>query len=356
MKNLFSKLKRRIRLKTTHNPNSQKKELSYKEKTQIELDFYKNCHNVHELPDIYHYWSNKFLLPKYTPFGFSNPDDFFVFYCKEYCLKNSKQKQIKILSIGSGNGELEVKIATELVKEKATNFSISCMDINKDMLNRTMDLAKEQNVGEFVKLKEGDFNKWQPSKECDYDLIIANQSLHHVLELEHLFDSIHKGMKNDGLFLTSDMIGRNGHMRWGEALKALQPFWQELPEKYKYNQLLKRQEKNYINHDCSTQGFEGIRAQDILKLLVERFSFELFVPFANIITVFIDRPFGHNFDINNPSDLNFIDRVHAVDDELILNGTLKPTQMLAVMAKGKPLKPTKLVDSILTPEYCIRHF
>ena len=217
-----------------------------------------------------------------------------------------------------------------------------------------MELAKKLNVEDFIELKEGDFNKWQPDKESIYDLIIANQSLHHVLELEHLFDSIHKGLTNKGLFLTSDMIGRNGHMRWDEALKELKPLWDELPKKYKYNQILRRQENHYINHDCSTRGFEGIRAQDILPLLVERFNFELFVPFANIITVFIDRPFGNNFDVNNPSDLEFIDRVHAVDDNLILNGTLKPTQMLAAMTKGKQLNETKLVNPILTPKYCIR--
>ncbi len=343
MKNILNRVKNKV------------KSFIYNCRINRELKFYKDCHNVHELPDIYHYWSNKYLLPKYQLFGFSNPDDFFIYYCKKYCLTHKKEKQIKLLSIGSGNGELEVKIATELVKEQITNFSIKCMDINQNMLSRTMDLAKELNVDEFIKLKEGDFNKWQPSKEGDYDLIIANQSLHHVLELEHLFDSIYKGLKKEGLFLTSDMIGRNGHMRWDEALKALKPLWDELPKKYKYNQVLRRQENRYINHDCSTRGFEGIRAQDILSLLVERFNFELFVPFANIITVFIDRPFGNNFDVNNPSDLDFIDRVHAVDEELILNGTLKPTQMLAVMTKEKSSKPTKLVDSILTPEYCIRH-
>src|SRR5690554_4480001 len=142
-------------------------------------------------------------------------------------------------------------------------------------------------------------------------------------------------------------------MRWPEALDALEPFWNELPARYKFNQLLKRQEDTYINHDCSTEGFEGIRAQDILKLLVERFNFELFVPFANIILVLIDRPFGHNFDASNPDDLAFIDRVHLKDEELILKGTLKPTQMLAAMTKAE-VSQTKLVDPTLTPAFCIR--
>jgi len=326
---------------------------NYENRINNELNFYKDCHNVHDLPDIFHYWSNKYLLPKQTPFGFSNPDEFFVSSCKKHCIKNLKLKVVKILSIGSGNGELEIKIASELSKAGVTNFSIECMDINKNMLDRTMALAKDKGVGQYIKTIKGDFNKWKPDSK--YNLILANQSLHHVLELEHLFDSIYNGLTQTGLFLTSDMIGQNGHMRWPEALEALEPFWNELSKEKKYNQMLKRQEDTYINHDCSTEGFEGIRAQDILSLLVQKFNFELFIPFANIIMVFIDRPFGHNFDIKNPNDTEFIDRVHFKDEELMIKGTLKPTQMLAVMTKDN-VAETKLLNPILTPQFCIRKF
>ena len=186
----------------------------------------------------------------------------------------------------------------------------------------------------------------------EYDVVIANQSLHHVLELEHLFDAIRLGLAEGGIFLASDMIGRNGHQRWPEALEVVNRFWRELPESYRYNRLMQRQENEFINHDCSTSGFEGIRAQDILPLLLERFEFRLFLPYGNAIFAFIDRPFGHNFDAAAEWDRDFIDRVHADDEEGFLSGRLKPTSMLAVMT----LEPhgTTLRDSRLTPEFCVR--
>lgn len=174
-----------------------------------------------------------------------------------------------------------------------------------------------------------------------------------MVELEHLFDSIHNGLTDDGLFITSDMIGRNGHMRWPEAMDMIKPLWQELPNEYKYNQMLKRHEENYRDHDCSTQSFEGIRAQDILPLLVQKFNFDLFVPFANLVMVFIDRPFGHHFDCNKQSDLDFIDKVHQQDEEAIMSGKIKPTQMYAVLTKTSVGK-TQLLNPVLTPEFCIR--
>jgi hypothetical protein len=116
--------------------------------------------------------------------------------------------------------------------------------------------------------------------------------------------------------------------------------------------LLKRHEHEYINHNATTKSFEGIRVQDILPLLIEYFNFELFIPFANIVTVFIDRPFGHNFDANRGWDRDFIDRVHARDEQGIISGELKPTQMLAVLRNVPTTQ--QLVDPKLTPEFCVR--
>jgi SAM-dependent methyltransferase len=208
-------------------------------------------------------------------------------------------------------------------------------------------------VADYVSGNVADFNKWSPPERDAYDIVIANQCLHHVLDLEHLFEAIHQGLKMDGRFLTSDMIGRNGHQRWPEAMEGLKPFWDELPERYRFNQLLQRYEHEYINHDCSSDGFEGIRAQDILPLLIERFGFELFVPYANIVMVFIDRPFGHNFDASAEWDRDFIDRVHRRDEEAIFSGEWKPTSMLAVLRKSK-VENCQLVDPRLTPEFCVR--
>jgi hypothetical protein len=148
------------------------------------------------------------------------------------------------------------------------------------------------------------------------------------------------------------MIGRNGHQRRPEALEHVQRLWKELPDAYRYNRLLKRHESRFINHDCSTEGFEGIRAQDILPLLLARFDFALFLGFANVVSPFIDRCFGHNFDDKSERDRAFIDRAHAIDEEGFANGTLKPTQMLAV------LSPVKLDTHVyargLTPEFSVR--
>ena len=324
---------------------------TYADRFNQELKIYAGCENVHDLPEIFHYWSNKYLLPVNQQFGFNSPDDFFASHALQ-AQQARPDAPFTLVSVGSGNGELEVAIAEKLHVNGARHFTIECVDINPKMLERTLKLARQKGLEQHLAITRADFNHWQP-EPATADMVIANQSLHHVLNLEGLFAAIKSTLKDNGSFLTSDMIGRNGHQRWPEALEMVQAFWSELPEPYKYNQLMRRKERKYINHDCSDRSFEGIRAQDILPLLVENFHFELFIPFANIVTVFIDRAFGHNFDASATWDRDFIDRVHAADEEAILAGTIKPTQMLAVMKKH-PVEKMRLRHPRLTPEYCIR--
>jgi hypothetical protein len=172
------------------------------------------------------------------------------------------------------------------------------------------------------------------------------------VRLEELFDAVTGCLSDHGYFLVDDMIGRNGHQRWPEALEIVRELWKELPDKYKRNWQTGRLEKQFVNFDCSKEGFEGIRAQDILPLLIQRFHFDRFFAFGNVIDVFIDRSFGPNFDVNAEWDARFIDRVHALDVSNLERGTIKPTHMIAAMRKS-PVESPRIYKHF-TPQYCVR--
>lgn len=322
---------------------------SYQRRIEREKQAFNEYTNVHELPKIFYYWSNKHLAPKFHRFGITDPEQFFLLYSEKFH-RRFPDKPPALLSIGSGDCGMEARLARKLVDEGINDFALECLDINEAMLQRGREHAANLGVQDHIVAVCADFNRWQPSKK--YDVIIANQCLHHVLELEQLFTLIKGCLNPEGYFLTSDMIGRNGHQRWPEALALVQEFWKELPPSYRYNQLLSQHEEAYINHDCSTKSFEGIRAQDILPLLIKDFHFELFVPFSNLIMVFIDRPFGHNFNAQAEWDRDFIDRVHARDEAGLLSGELTPTQMIAVL-RTIPVD-TQLLDPRLSPQACVR--
>jgi len=292
--------------------------------------------NVHDLPPIFHYWSNKHLLPVLQSFGFNSADELFANTIAERAAR--LDRPARVLSMGAGNCDTEVRVARLLLDRGIEDFTLTCMELVPEMLERGRALAYEEGVTERMEFIAADINAWTGEGD-GYDVIIANQFLHHVVELEQLFDHVLELLAPDGCFVTSDMIGRNGHQRWPEAKGVLDEFWAELPDSYRYHVLLQRQEQEYLDWDCSQQGFEGIRSQDVLPLLDERFGFELFIGFGSIIDPFIDRGFGHHFDPDAEWDRDFIDRVQARDDELLDAGVLTPTHVMAIMVADKGVTP-----------------
>jgi SAM-dependent methyltransferase len=321
----------------------------YQLKLVKEIEYYRSMANVHDLPEIFHYWSNKYLVPKFRQFGFGNPKEFYATYMLKVLAAKAPDPTY-FISIGSGNCEFEIEIAEKLLASGADQFILECMDLNPHMLDRGRKLAEEKGVVSRMQFLNQDVNSWH-AERC-YEIIMANQALHHFVELETLFGKIYETLSPGGYFLTDDIIGRNGHMRWPEALAIVKEIWKVLPEKKKYNHQLKRVEIEYDNWDCSKEGFEGIRAQDILPLLIKKFQFDLFIGYGNVIDIFIDRSFGHNFNPENEWDRNFIDRVHYTDEENLEQGIIKPTHMTAAMTRGHSSK-TK-AHKHLTPEFCLR--
>jgi len=305
--------------------------------------------SVLELPEIFHYWSSKYISSDMSRFGFSSPEEFLFQHTRVF-LKQSTKQRINILSLGSGDCSFEYNLAKKLLQCRLSNFVIECLDINSDRLNSGKEAVDKAGLAEHFQFTCEDVNSWKPYKK--YGVALAYYSLHDVQNLEGLFDSVQRSLKPDGLFIISDLIGRNGQMRWPEALDALKPFWDELPEAYRYNRVMGRQEKQFINHDRSIGEGLGLHTQDILPLLLERFNFNFFYPYGNIIFAFIDRSFGHSFDVNAEWDKDFVDRVHARDEAGILSGELKPTSMLAVLTRQKTEVLLKHPD--LTPGHCLR--
>jgi SAM-dependent methyltransferase len=304
--------------------------------------------DVSELPEIYHYWSNKYLRPELERFGYSSPTDFF--FKELFATTERVQEHRMFISIGAGNCDVEVSLAKQLHLAGMRDFSIECTDINQTMLARGRSLAIASDVVEYMKFRCVDVNTWTP--DTTYHAVVANQSLHHVLNLEHLVEAIHDAIGVEGVFLTSDIIGRNGHMRWPEALALVQEFWREMPKRMRFNVQLDRYERRFLDWDCSGEAFEGIRAQDILPLLVEKFQFEFFFGYANVIDPFIDRSFGYHRDPAREEDRDFIDRVHARDDSELKAGRITPTHMLAKLS-NKPTTESRYRDG-MSPVACMR--
>lgn len=322
--------------------------VSYWLRERLEKIAFNRTPVIHDLPPIFHYWSNTYVRPRFEAIGFASPDDFFFRVIEGEARR--KPRTIRCLSVGAGRCEVEIALASRLQQAGVDNVVMVCTDLNARLLQAGERLAREAGVAERFAFDVADINIRRV--DTAYDVVIANQCLHHFVALETIFDNIRDALADDGVFATSDVIGRNGHQLWPEALAEFLPFWHELAPKYKFDRVLKRESVEYVNYNHADVGFEGIRAQDILRLLVERFEFEIFAPYACITLPLVERRFGWNFDANDPADIAFVDRLARRDQELLDAGVVKPTQLVAAMRKTR-LHP--LVSTMpFAPAACIR--
>ena len=319
------------------------------ERIRQEVERYRECVDVHELPEIYQLWSERWVLPKLVACGFDSLGSFFLDQLLSSCHAGAPTRQL-FVSLGAGNCDLELGLARQLLERGVKHFHFQCIELNPHMIERAQAAAEEAGIASFFTFDTSNLDDWQPDPNTS--VVIANHSLHHIVELEVLFAKIKTAIGNHGLFLANDMIGRNGHMRWPEAEALLQPIWQRMLERYKYNHQLERFEPQFVNWDCSQEGFEGIRAQDILPLLIEEFHFASFVAFGNLADVFVDRSFGHNFDPSNSEDVTFVESVARLDETKIDAGEIKPTHMIAAMRGSSVSRPRFYRH--WSPEFCLR--
>ena len=151
---------------------------------------------VHDLPLIFHYWSNKYLRPNLEPFGFQSPNEFYLLYLKKAC-QSHPDRTCQFISLGAGNGDTEIGLAQELVGSGVSNFRVECADLNPDMLDRGCAVASKAGLDRFLAFTERDLNGGlSPGR---YDIVLANQRVRGAMPRRK---SIGKASSESGPFVS----------------------------------------------------------------------------------------------------------------------------------------------------------
>lgn len=298
---------------------------TYISRVSAELEFYADPESVPGLPPIYEFWSERYCLPLIHEVGFAGFYELFDEHVAEQCARRFPEPA-RLVSLGAGTGETEIGIADRLAQRGVENLEITLLELNPQLIERALADAEQRGMSDRVKGVPVDLNEWRADRPAD--IYFASHSLHHVVELESVFVEVSASLDSEGVLLVNDMIGRNGHVRWPEAVDVIRRIWRLIPAHYRFNQFLGHIDDSYPDIDCSSEHFEGIRAQDILPLLLERFHPDVYITFSNIADPFVDRIYGPNFDTDNPDDLAFIDAVGRLDDAALDLGLVTPTHLI----------------------------
>lgn len=295
------------------------------------------------LPPIFHYWSTRYVSPRLKPLGVGRPEDLYL----TEIMKRAKalDRPVSIASFGSGACTLELSLATAL-REKGVAATVECVDFNSSLIREAEESARTLGLSDRMRFSVADCNRYT----CDSskDVIVVNQFFHHVENLEDFCAALKGALAPEGVLLTSDIVGRNGHATWPAVDSIVQAHWSALEPAQTFDRYFGRRKRRYVAVDHSAYSNEGIRAQDIVGCLLDAFDFSVFVTYGGAVMPFVERRIGFNFDHDNPVDKALIDRIAEADAAAIASGTYPASNMLAVLChRGRP--PPRHYDPI-SPE------
>ena len=233
-----------------------------------------------------------------------------------------------VYSLGCGDGMQEQAILRAAERLGLPPFRILGLELAPAVAERANALAAEAGLAERLHVVVHDLNGGFPGSEPAAG-VLAFQMLHHIVELERLFELVAGRLHPEGAFAVCDMIGRNGHMRWPEVRPLMRRLWAMLPPAKRFDHSFGRAAPYFQDWDCSIEGFEGVRAQDILGLLAQNFEVARFAAWGGLADNFINDRMAPNFNPSDPLDRAFLERLAALEVRLLAERRTTPSVIVA---------------------------
>jgi len=135
-----------------------------------------------------------------------------------------------ILELGCGEGNLALDFARR-------KFRVTAIDLSLERINRARSKAAKSKLK--VKFQAGDLSTMRLPRNR-YDCVVANGSLHHILDLDHILDEASKSLKQNGSLIVFDFIGMGAFRKTVAAiLYALLPTYKPYSDKWRLRSRLK---------------------------------------------------------------------------------------------------------------------
>jgi len=235
------------------------------------------------------------------------------------------------LTLGCGAGRLERHLLVNRVCQ-----SFHGIDISENAIVEAKRTAERESLP--ITYEVADLN-FVSLPKANFDLVVAQTSLHHVLFLEHVAEQVWQTLKPGGYLWIHDFIGETQGQYDPERLAFINRLLAILPEKLRTNHINKRVVTKIETPQPGGLGspFEKIRSEEIVGIFARWFTIEWkneFNAFLHLVA-----PPGTRIGFNENEDTRALYETLVLLDELcIAQGILRPTGGQYLM---KP-RPTQL--------------
>lgn len=225
-------------------------------------------------------------------------------------------RPVEVLSLGSGYCGNELALARRFTHD----YRIRCTDINEKLFERARAVARDERLHVEFGVADLNFIAIEPGR---YDLIFAHAAIHHVINVEHLFEQLVGGLSPGGVFHLVDVVGKNRKLIWDESEQFANALLELVPRRLTRGVRLEVPD--------AAEGMEGIRQQDIVPGLRQSFT-PLFEHRHGAFMRFIctHPELGPALDPRDDEARRHLDFLIDCDDSAVRHGVLAPLEIWGV--------------------------
>jgi len=274
---------------------------------------------------------------------------FHTWFDQEVAVHANEIDRPRILSLGCGYGGHELSIAAKLRKP----FELIAVDLNPKLFGEAERRVQDTRLDiEFI-ATDLNFISISP---VSFDVIYAHASLHHILNLEHLFEQIHRGLKDNGRLIVLDIIGKNRVIFWKENVEFAAAVIKRMPLRYRsplgkglsFASMPLSRKRFFLRHlpfdpysiiskyaePAGQVGMEGIRQEEIEALMQQRFTPLKLFKYNAFMRMICTSPYsGPRLHPAIRKDRKYLEKLIDLDNQQIASGKLRPTEMFGVFKK-----------------------
>ena len=257
----------------------------------------------------------------------------------------SSNRLHRVLVLGCGEGWLERALAANPWIER-----IDACDVAEGAVARAREQAHLQGLTN-IHYDTVDLNSASLPADT-YDIVIAHSVLHHVENLEGLFEQIERSMRPGAWIAINEFIGPPHLQYREEAMRAMNEVMAALPERFRLDvttgEVLERKSRPDLDYMLATDPSEGVRADELDGFIRDCFDLAYEADLGGTMLQHLLWGLVCHFREREPIDELMLQWICDLERTMIENGALASDYRFYVGRKRgdeAPAAPNRMKDS-----------
>lgn len=276
------------------------------------------------------WWDIPEVMERWNRMTTGDPAKDYVRHFQEKCLVG--RSGLRALSLGSGTGHREIDLARSGVFER-----IDAVDLSRTRVAYARRRSAEAGLAGRIEYRAADATSIDLPRGR-YDLVIAEQLLHHVARVDGMVGRIRDFLAPGGYFLFNEYVGPD-RWQWTRAqLDAVNELLSELPERYR-----RRVVSGTVKRAARRPGTlfmmlydrtEAVSSSRILPAVRARFESPALRGYGGSVLQILFADIAGNFISEDPETKRLLERCFEREDALLASGAVGHDFVVGVCRKA----------------------